>query len=150
MSDAHRHRGVVPSLHVCYKRTHLKQYHKEGRACAPRRPSTTPTTSMSGRRLHNLPQLREIGLPPTRKVLEVEVLSHDCQIGARPSRSCSGAVVEGQKVSALKYGEERVQAMLAVLIMFCLLPEGFRNQQLRPLLAQYLGGPNSNRSEPAA
>jgi len=24
--------GVVPSLHVYYKNTHLKQYHKEGRA----------------------------------------------------------------------------------------------------------------------
>jgi len=31
------------SLHVYYKNTHLKQYHKEAGHCAPKRPSTTPT-----------------------------------------------------------------------------------------------------------
>jgi hypothetical protein len=132
--------GVIPSLHVYYKRTHLKQYHKEGRAL---RTETTINDTYDfnvGRRLHNLPRLREIGFAANRKVLEVEVLSHDCQIGAAAFEKLQRpAVVEGQKVSALRYGEERVQALLAVLLMFCLLPEGFRNQQLRPLLAQYLG-----------
>ena len=32
-----------------------------------------------------------------------------------------------------------MQALFAVLVLFCLQPEGFRNQQLRPLLAQFLG-----------
>ena len=39
--------GVIPSLHVDYKHSRIKQYHKEGARCAPRRWSTTPTTSMS-------------------------------------------------------------------------------------------------------
>ncbi len=132
--------GVIPSLHVYYKRTHLKQYHKEGRAL---RTETTINDTYDfnvGRRLINLPRLREIGFAANRKVLEVETLTHDCQIGAAAFQKLQRpAVVDGQKVSALKYGEERVQALLAVLLMFCLLPEGFRNQQLRPLLAQYLG-----------
>ena len=33
--------------------------------------------------------------------------------------------------------------MLTVLILFSLQPEGFRNRQLRPLLAQWLGIPES-------
>jgi hypothetical protein len=40
--------GVTPSLHVDYKHTMIKQYHKEGRALRTRPPSTTPTTSTSG------------------------------------------------------------------------------------------------------
>src|SRR5208283_5346808 len=49
------------------------------------------------------------------------------------------AEVDGQHVSALPFGQERVQALLVVLLWFCLQPEGFRNRQLRPLLAQWLG-----------
>jgi hypothetical protein len=45
----------------------------------------------------------------------------------------------GQRAAALRFGDPRVQALLAVLVLFCLQPEGFRNQQLRPLLAQFLG-----------
>ena len=32
-----------------------------------------------------------------------------------------------------------MQALLTVLVLFCLQPQGFRNRQLRPLLAQWLG-----------
>src|ERR671910_838564 len=39
--------GVAPSVHVEYKRCHIKQYFKEEAPCAPRPPSTTPTTSVS-------------------------------------------------------------------------------------------------------
>src|SRR6266702_2870428 len=38
---------VTPSLHVDDKHSKIKQYHKEHHACAPRQPSTTPTTSGS-------------------------------------------------------------------------------------------------------
>ena len=37
--------GVIPSLHIDYKNTKIKQYHKEGGRCAPRPRSTTPATS---------------------------------------------------------------------------------------------------------
>jgi hypothetical protein len=39
--------GVAPSLHVEYKRCHNKQYFRRSAHCAPRPPSTTPTTSVS-------------------------------------------------------------------------------------------------------
>jgi hypothetical protein len=132
--------GVTPSLHVYYKNTHLKQYHKEGRAL---RTETTINNAYDfgvGRRLHNLPRLRQIGFAANRRVLEVEKLSHDCHLGAERFQTLQQPVeVDGQRGSALRFGDPRVQALLAVLVLFCLQPEGFRNQQLRPLLAQFLG-----------
>jgi hypothetical protein len=132
--------GVTPSLHVYYKNTHLKQYHKEGRAL---RTETTINNAYDfgvGRRLHNLPRLRQIGFAANRRVLEVEKLSHDCHVGAERFQTLQQPVeVDGQRGSALRFGDPRVQALLAVLVLFCLQPEGFRNQQLRPLLAQFLG-----------
>jgi hypothetical protein len=39
--------GVTPSLHIDYKHSRIKQYHKEGAPCGPRRRSTTRATSAS-------------------------------------------------------------------------------------------------------
>jgi hypothetical protein len=132
--------GVVPSLHVYYKNTHLKQYHKEGRAL---RTETTINNTYDfgvGRRLKNLPALRQIGFAANRRVLQVEQLTHDCHIGAEAfTQLQQPAEVDGQHASALPFGQERVQALLAAVVLFCLQPEGFRNRQLRPLLAQLLG-----------
>jgi len=132
--------GVVPSLHVYYKNTHLKQYHKESRGL---RTETTINNTYDfgvGRRLKNLPALRQIGFAANRRVLQVEQLTHDCHIGAQAfDKLQKPAEVDGQHVSALPFGQERVQALLMVLVLFCLQPEGFRNRQLRPLLAQLLG-----------
>ena len=75
-----------------------------------------------------------------RRVLQVEQLTHDCHIGAEAfNKLQKPAEVDGQQVSALPFGQERVQALQTVLVLFCLQPEGFRNRQLRPLLAQLLG-----------
>jgi hypothetical protein len=132
--------GVTPSLHVYYKNTHLKQYHKEGRAL---RTETTINNTYDfgvGRRLKNLPELRKIGFAANRRVLEVEKVSHDCQIGSAAFEKLQQpATVDGQHASAVRFGDGRVQALLSVLGMFSLQPEGFRNKQLRPLLAQCLG-----------
>ncbi len=132
--------GVTPSLHVYYKHTHLKQYHKEGRALRPETTINNPYDFAVGRRLKNLPALRQIGWAANRRVLEVERLSHDCQIG-EPSfaRLQQPAQVEGPHVAALPFGQARGQALLAALVILSLQPHGFQNQPLRPLLAQSLG-----------
>ena len=64
--------GVTPSLHVDYKNTRIKQYHKEGRAL---RTETTINNTRDfgiGKRLHNLPALREIGFQANRRLLDVQ------------------------------------------------------------------------------
>src|ERR1017187_10453162 len=135
--------GVVPSLHVYYKNTHLKQYHKRQPPGAGLRIETTINNTYDfgvGRRLKNLAALRQIGFAANRRVLQVEQLTHDCHIGAQAfDQLQKPAEVDGQQVSALPFGQERVQASLTVLVLFCLQPQGFRNHQLRPLLAQLLG-----------
>jgi hypothetical protein len=92
--------GVVPSLHVYYKNTHLKQYHKEGRAL---RTETTINNTYDfgvGRRLTNLPALRQIGFAANRRVLEVEKLSHDCNLGSDAFEALQRPrEVDGQRVA---------------------------------------------------
>ena len=57
--------GVTPSLHVHYKHTRIKQYHKEGRALRTETTINDTTDFGIGKRLTNLPALREIGPTPT-------------------------------------------------------------------------------------
>jgi hypothetical protein len=135
--------GVIPSLHVYYKNTHLKQYHKTCRRGAGLRTETTINNTYDfavGRLLGNLPALRRIGFAANRRMLEVEKASHDCRVGAQSFETLQRPLmVEGQRASALRFGEARVQALFSVLLLLCLQLEGFRNRQLRPLLAQMLG-----------
>lgn len=48
-------------------------------------------------------------------------------------------MVQAQRAPALRFGEPRVQALLAVIVLFRLLPTGFSNRDLRPQLAGLLG-----------
>ena len=56
----------------------VKQYHKEGRAL---RTETTINNTLDfgiGKRIHNLPALREVGFQANRRLLETERITHDC------------------------------------------------------------------------
>ena len=141
--------GVIPSLHVYYKNTHLKQYHKTCREGAALRTETTINNTYDfgvGRLIKNLPTLRKIGFAANRRVLELETVSHDNRIGARAFEELQKPVTnkDGQRAGALRFGDPRIQALLGVLLVLCLHFEGFRNRQLRPLLAQMLGLPNDH------
>jgi hypothetical protein len=69
--------GVVPSLHVDYKNTKIKQYHKEGRALRTETTINNTRDFAIGKRLVNLPALRQIGFSANRRLLNVQRLSHD-------------------------------------------------------------------------
>ena len=117
--------GVTPSLHLDDKHNRIKQYHKEGRAL---RTETTINDTRDfdiGRRLtrDNLTALRRVGFGTNRRLLEVERPSHDCAVGDTVFEQLHHpAVVNGQRASALRFGEPRVQALLNALILFRLLP----------------------------
>lgn len=132
--------GVTPSLHVDYKHTRIKQYHKEGRAL---RTETTINDTRDfgiGKRLKNLPALREVGFRANRRLLDVQRISHDCAIGEDEfDEMQSPRIIEGQRASGLRYAEERVQLLLIALTIFHLLPHGFKNRDLREYLAGLLG-----------
>jgi hypothetical protein len=132
--------GVTPSLHVDYKHSRIKQYFKLGRAL---RTETTINDTRDfgvGRRLHNLPALREIGFNANRRLLDVQRTSADCHIGQHAfNQVCQPVVVNNQRAPGLRFGDPRVQGLLSVLPVFRLLPNGFSNRDLRAHLAPLLG-----------
>ena len=134
--------GVIPSLHVYYKNTPPKQYHKTcGRGAGLPTETTINNTYdfRVGRLLKNLPEVRRIGFGVNRRMLEMQTVSHDSRVGAHAfERLQTPAQIEGQRASALRFGDARVQALFVVLWLLCLQVEGFRNRQLWPLLAQML------------
>ena len=134
--------GVVPSLHIDYKHSRIKQYHKEGRALRTETTINDTRDFALGRRLTNLSALRKVGFHANRRLLDVQRLSHDCTIGEvtvervhRPVR------VEGQRVPALRFLDPRVLALFCALVMFRLLPAGFTARDLRQQVAPLLGLP---------
>src|SRR5437660_1198386 len=132
--------GVIPSLHVDYKNTKIKQYHKEGRALRTETTINNPCDFKIGKRLHNLPALREIGFRANRRLLDVQRLSHDCTIGEDAFRRINEPViVDGQRSSALRFADPLVQALFSALLLFRLLPRGFSNRELRDHWAPLIG-----------
>ena len=132
--------GVIPSLHVGYKSTKIKQYFKEERAL---RTETTINNTRDfgvGRLLNNLPALRAIGFAANRRLLEVETISQDCILAEGVlDQVTKPQIVDDQRVAALRIDDTRVIALLQVLCLFLLIPEGFRNASVRQWMAQALG-----------
>ena len=132
--------GVVPSLHVQYKKSKIKQYHKEGQALRTETTINDTYDFAIGRALINLPALREIGFAANRRLLRVEHLSHDCFIGEHHIDAVSQPVtVEDQRASGLRFGDRRVLALMQTLCLFALHPSGFRHRDVRDRIAQLLG-----------
>ena len=132
--------GVTPSLYIDYKSSRIKQYHKEGRALRTETTINNTRDFAIGKRLPNLPDLRQIGFSANRRLLDVQSLSHDCAIGEVAFQRLNRPVeVNGQRAAALRFADPTVQALLSLLVMFCLLPNGFRNRDLRGNLAALLG-----------
>ncbi len=117
--------GVTPSLHVDYKNPRVKQYHKLDRAL---RTETTINDSRDfgiGKRLCNLPALREVGFSANRRLLDVERLTCDPAIGADAFTALSSPVLAStQRAAALPFHAARTQALLAALVFFRLRLHG--------------------------
>lgn len=132
--------GVIPSIHIDYRSARVKEYFKLGRAL---RVETTINNSRDfkiGKRLCNLPRMREFGFRANRRLLDVQTISHDCFVGEETwNRVVRPTEVRGQRASALRFDDPRVQALFAVLVMFAFQADGFTSSQLRAPLAQLLG-----------
>jgi hypothetical protein len=142
--------GVTPSLNVYYKNTRIKQYHKENRAL---RTETTINNTYDfgiGKRLHNLPKLREIGFTANRRLLEVERMSHDCILSEDTFQAINRPVAAGrQRASGLRFADQRVHPLLHALILFRQLAQGFRAADLRQHLAALSGADEASISQGA-
>jgi len=137
-------RGDQVALQVHYKHSKVKQYFKEGRAL---RTETTVNDSRdfgTGRLLTdaNWRALLEIGHQVNERLLDAQLEACACAPDAAtlervvlPSRTD-----DGLPAPALRFGDQRVQALLAALCAFPHLLEGVSNRSLQPLVAARLPG----------
>jgi hypothetical protein len=132
--------GVTPSLHVDFKHSTIKQYHKEGIALRTETTINDPGDFGILKGLTNLPAMRKVGFQANRRLLHVEHLSHDPATGAEAFTTVTAPTdIDGQHAAGLRFGDPRAQALLAVLLIFRLHPHGFTNADLRNHLARLLG-----------
>jgi hypothetical protein len=133
--------GVAPSLHIDYKHSKIKQYHKLGKAL--RTETTINDTGDFGvaKGLSHLPELKEIGFTASRRLLDVQRISHDPAEGAAALAALNNPVITaaGTRTAGMRVTDPRTQALLAALYLFRLLPHGFTNRDLRTCLAPLLG-----------
>lgn len=133
--------GVAPSLHVQYKKCHVKQYFKEGHGLRTETTINDPTDLGVGKDICNLPYLQQVGREVNRRLLDVQRVSQDCTL----SKESVDRVVQptitadGQRAPGLKFGDTRVMALLAALILFLHLTNGLTHRALRQQVAAYLG-----------
>ena len=131
---------TTPSLHFQYKHTFIKQYHKLGRALRTETTINNASDFYVRKRLINLPALAEIGFNANRRLLDIQSMTHDCTVGAdRFDAVVKPVECDGQRASALRFGEPRAMALLQAILMFIHLPAGFSNRNLRQRLAPLLG-----------
>ena len=134
--------GVTPSLHVDYKHSRIKQYHKEGRALRTETTINDPRDFAIRKGLSHLSALRKVGCQANRRLLDVQRISHDCAIGEAAVAEISRPVtVHGQRAAALRWTDPVVQALWATLVTFRLTADGWRQRDLRAPLAALLGIP---------
>ena len=127
-------------MHVQYKKSKVKQYHKEGQALRTETTINDTYDFAIGRALCNLPALREIGFAANRRLLRVESLSHDCLIGEDCLHTVTSPVlVHDQRAAGLRLGDRRVHALMHALCLFALAPTGFRHRDLRDHIAPLQG-----------
>ena len=134
--------GVIPSLHIDYKGTRIKQYHKEGQALRTETTINNTKDFSIGKSLRNLPALRQIGFAANRRLLHIETITHDSILAEETFQQLNRPrIVDDQRVSALRFADPMVQAVWNALLVFDLLPAGFSNRELRVNLASLLGQP---------
>jgi hypothetical protein len=132
--------GVAPSLHIGYKHTDIKQYFKEQHALRTETTINDARDFQPTKALATLGHLRSIGEQINDRLLDAERLNHACSLEpSRFERLQQPIVLANRRVSALRFGDLRVHALLQAIRHFTLVAEGFQNRDLRPLVAALLG-----------
>jgi hypothetical protein len=128
-------------VHIGYKTTTVKQHHKEGRALRTEATINNPAGSGPGKRLPNLPALRQVGFTANRRLLGVQRISHGPAEGTAALEAVSNPVIapSGTRITGIRITDPRARALPAAVRVFKLTPDGFTNRDLRSCLAPLLG-----------
>lgn len=132
---------VTASVHIDYKSSRAKQYHKANKAI--RTEITINNTWDFGlpKRLSSLPALRQLGFTAARRLLDVQTISHDPIAGADVLTRITQPIThpDQARTPALRFGDPRVHALLHALLLFRFIVHGFTNRDLRTHIAPLLG-----------
>jgi len=134
--------GVTPSIHIDYKHSKIKQYHKLNKAIRTETTINDTRDFAIGKRLGNLPELRQVGFQANRRLLTTQRLGHDPLAATRALAQITDPITIGDgqtTVAGLRFGDPRAMALLSLLPVFRLSVRGFTNRELRTLLAPLLG-----------
>jgi hypothetical protein len=133
--------GVLPSIRIRYKHSALKQYFKDGRALRTEMMFNNPYDFNCPRSLSHFDQLWQLGRQINHRLLAQEAVSQDCFLPWDEVRQLQQATLnpDGQRASALPFGQPRVMALWAALVYHAHRPDTFRNKPFRQTVAQLWG-----------
>lgn len=132
--------GVLPSIRIRYKHSALKQYFKDGRALRTEMMFNNPYDFDCPRSLSSFDQLWQLGRQINQRLLDQESISQDCFLPWEDVRQIQQSTMteDGQRASALHFGNPRVVALLAALVYHAHRPDMLRNKNLRLTVAQLM------------
>ena len=141
--------GFDPILCCYYKSSRIKQYFKEGRALRTETVICDRGDFGVGRRVctQNWNALRAVGESANRRLCDAEAA--DAQPAPDVATFCwvtrPSTNDDGLYAAALRFGEQRVMAILSALVGFCYLIGGFTNRQLVERVGALLQSPYTCR-----
>jgi len=135
-------RGVDVCVDVNYRDSRIKEYLKEGRALRIETVVNSPDDLGVKRRLRNLDELQAKARAANGRLLAVQRASQDCAISTPLfERVALPSITEGQRVSALRFGDPRVMALTGALCVLVHTVVGFTNRSLCAQVKSLLGSP---------
>ena len=135
-------RGVDVCVDINYRDSRVKQYLKEGRALRIETVVNSHDDLGVKRRLVNLDELQAKARAVDARLLATQKAGQDCAISARLfERVAQPTLHDGQRVSALRFGDPRVMALAASLCVLVHTVVGFTNRSVCAQVRSLLGGP---------
>ena len=133
--------GVQPTVRIHYKHSALKQYLKDGRALRTEMMFNNTQDFGFKRGLQNFPSMFTLGCQFNCRLLEQEQIGQDCFLPIQEMQRLGQSTLaeNGQRASALRFGDRRTMAVLAALACQAFIPTEIGNRTLRPVVAQLLG-----------
>ena len=132
--------GVQPTIRIHYKHSALKQYLKDGRALRSEMMFNNTQDFGLTRSLRNFTALFELGCSFNRRLLEQEQISQDSFLSLQEMRQLGQSTMteHGQRASAVRFGDQRIMAVLGALACQAYIPTEIGNRTLRSVVAQLL------------
>lgn len=132
--------GVQPTIRIHYKHSALKQYLKDGRALRTEMMFNNTQDFGFTRSLKNFTGLFELGCSFNQRLLEQEQISQDSFLSLQQIRQLGQSTLleDGQRASAVRFGDQRIMAVLTALACQTFIPTEIGNRTLRSVVDQLL------------